>query len=76
MEQATPIPVFKTQFRVEKEAKELAIYNEYNELMKAEGQSRTAVTSFLMQKHGIHSQSTIYEIRKKVEERLAKETAQ
>lgn len=73
---ATPtIPVFKTPFRVEKEAQELAIYNEYNELMSTEGQSKTGVTDFLMKKYGIHSASTIYVIRRRVEERLEKEAA-
>ena len=73
---AATITVFKTPFRVEKEAKELAIYNEYNELMTAAGQSATGVTEHLMQKYGIHSASTIYEIRKRVEARIKQEEAQ
>lgn len=71
----TTLPIFKTPYRVEKEAKELAIYNDYKELMSLHGQSATAVTDHLMQKYGIHSASTIYEIRKRVAARLEKEGA-
>lgn len=67
---ATAIPVLKTPYRVDKEAKELAIYKEYNDLMSKAGQSATAVVEYLMEKHNIHSASTIYLIRKRVEERL------
>lgn len=74
MEAAT-LPVFKTPFRVEKEAKELAVYNDYKELMTVQGQSATAVTEHLMAKYGIHSASTIYEIRKRVEARIKAEEA-
>lgn len=68
--QKSTIPVLKTPFQAEKEAKELAIYREYVNLMQVDGQSRTAVTDHLMRKHGIHSASTIYEIRKRVEKQL------
>ncbi len=68
------IPVFKTPYQEEREAKDLAIYNDYNELMKVPGQSATRVTAHLMEKYGIHSASTIYEIRKRVENRLANTT--
>lgn len=46
------------------------IYNEYNELMTIDGQSKTLVTEHLMKKYGIHSQGTIYLIRRRVEEKL------
>lgn len=73
MKQTASIPMFKTAFRLEKEAKELKIYNEYNAMMAVNGQSKTGVTDFLMRKYGIHSASTIYEIRKRVAQRLAEE---
>ena len=38
--------------------------------MTVEGQSKTVVTEHLMKKYGIHSQGTIYLIRRRVEERL------
>lgn len=62
--------VFKTPRQTEREARDLAIYNEYNSLMTVEGQSKTVVTEHLMKKYGIHSQGTIYLIRRRVEERL------
>lgn len=65
--------VFKTPCQTEREARDLAIYNEYNSLMTVEGQSKTVVTEHLMKKYGIHSQGTIYLIRRRVEERLRKE---
>ena len=62
--------VFKTPCQTEREARDLAIYNEYNSLMTVEGQSKTVVTEHLMKKYGIHSQGTIYLIRRRVEDRL------
>lgn len=62
--------VFKTPCQTGREARDLAIYNEYNSLMTVEGQSKTVVTEHLMKKYGIHSQGTIYLIRRRVEERL------
>jgi len=63
--------VLKTDFQLEKEAKEMAIYNEYNELMKQPGAMATAVDEHLMKKYGVHSKSTIWSIRRRVETRLA-----
>lgn len=65
--------VFKTAYQEEMEAKDMAIYTEWNELMKIPGQSATAVTQHLMQKYNIHSQSTIWVMRKRAEARLKKE---
>ena len=65
--------VFRTHCQTEREKRDLAIFNEYNELMSVESQSVTGVTEHLMKKYGIHSQSTIYAIRKRVEERLKRE---
>lgn len=62
--------IFRTPCQTEREARDLAIYNEYNELMTVEGQSKTVVTEHLMKKYGIHSQGTIYLIRRRVKEKL------
>lgn len=67
--------IFKTDCQREREERDLAIYNEYNELMSVEGQSRTLVTEHLMKKYNVHSQGTIYVIRRRVEERLARKEA-
>lgn len=65
--------VFKTPYREEQEAKDLAVYNEWNELMKVPGQSASGVAQHLMQKYGIHSQSTIWCMRQRAEKRLKAE---
>lgn len=65
--------VFKTPCQIERDKRDKAIYDEYNELMAVQGQSATIVTERLMNKYGIHSQATIYIIRKRVANRLRKE---
>ena len=64
------VKIFKTDCQKEREERDLAIYNEYTELMSIEGQSKTLVTEYLMKKYGIHSQGTIYVIRRRVEAKL------
>ena len=58
--------IFKTPCQTEREARDLAIYNEYNALIAVEGQSKTLVTEHLMKKYNIHSAGTIYLIRRRV----------
>lgn len=62
--------IFRTPCQTEREARDLAIYNEYNELMTIDGQSKTLVTEHLMKKYNIHSAGTIYLIRRRVEKKL------
>ena len=64
------VKIFKTDCQKEREERDLAIYNEYTALMSVEGQSKTLVTEHLMKKYGIHSQGTIYVIRRRVEKLL------
>lgn len=64
------VQIFKTDCQKEREERDMAIYNEYNELMSVEGQSKTLVVAHLMKKYNVHSQGTIYVIRRRVEERL------
>lgn len=71
-----PTPVFKTECQAEREKRDLAIYNEYQELVSVEGQSRTLVVEYLMKKYNIHSAGTVYLIRRRVEERIKQEEAQ
>lgn len=63
--------IFKTECAEAREARDLAIYNEWCAMTAIDGQSKTRVTEFLMQKYGIHSQGTIYVIRQRVAKRLA-----
>lgn len=67
------VKIFKTDCQREREERDLAIFNEYNELMSVEGQSKMLVTEHLMKKYGVHSQGTIYVIRRRVEEMLKKQ---
>jgi hypothetical protein len=60
----------KTDYRIRKEALELAIYHEWNELMKRPGAMATAVDKYLREKHGFGADSTIWFIRKRVEKKL------
>jgi len=62
--------VFKTEFRIRKEANEMAIYNEWIELMKQPGSQMTAVREYLTKKYKIGSQSTVRFICNRVEKRL------
>lgn len=64
----------RTEYQVEKEARELAIYNEYNELIAQPGAMSTAVNEHLMKKYGIHAKSTIWFIRNRVERRLKEQS--
>ncbi len=64
------VKIFKTDCQKEREERDLAIYNEYAALMSVEGQSKTLVTEHLMKKYNIHSQGTIYVIRRRVEKLL------
>lgn len=62
--------LLKTPLQEEREARDLAIYNDWCAMTAVEGQSKTRVTEFLMQKYGIHSQGTIWSIRRRVEQTL------
>ncbi len=64
----------KTEFQTEKEARELAIYNEYNELIAQPGAMATAVNEHLMKKYGIYAKSTVWFIRRRVERRLKEQS--
>lgn len=69
-------PTLKTPYQKEKEARELAIYNEYQKLIAEPGAQATAVNDFIMKKYGIHAPSTLYTIRKRVEMRKRREGMQ
>jgi len=62
--------IIKTPFRIRKEARELAIYNEWNELMRQPGAMASAVDSYLREKYDLGADSTVWAIRKRVGRRL------
>ena len=73
--QTTPTPTLrvKTALQEKREARDLAIYNEYNTLAANPEQSKEELNKYLMEKYGIHSTGTLYLIRKRVEERLKRD---
>lgn len=64
--------IFQTEFQREKEARDLQIYQEYVALVSEPEAAATKVQEFLMKKYGIHSTSTLWAIRKRVEAKLRK----
>lgn len=64
--QETPKLRIKTELQEEREARDLAIFNEYNKLVANPEQSKKTAVEFLMAKYGIHSAGTIYVILKRV----------
>lgn len=62
--------IFKTDCQKEREARDRAIYDDYNSLMAVKGQSKMMVIQHLMGKYNVHSMGTIYVILKRVEESL------
>ncbi len=63
---------FKTDYQREKEARDQQIYEEYVTLTAEPGTAATKVQEFLMKKYNIHSPSTLWAIRKRVEAKLRK----
>lgn len=61
---------FKTDFQREKEARDKMIYDEYIALISEPDAAVTKVQEFLMKKYNIHSPSTLWAIRKRVEAKL------
>lgn len=62
--------VLKTEFQLEREKRERLIYDEFVALASEQGTAVTKVTELLMKKYGIHSPSTLWAIRRRVESRL------
>ncbi len=62
--------VLKTDFRLKKEEREMAIYNRYKELIKEPEAMPTKVNAVIMEEFGIAAPSTIWNIRKRIKEKL------
>lgn len=68
--------ILKTKWAEARASRDLAIYNDWCALTSIEGQSKTRVNEFLMQKYDIHSPATIYVIRKRVEKLIEKRSSE
>jgi len=62
--------ILKTKWRLRKEAQDLEIYKEYQELMSVEGAMAMAVMRYLIEKYDLGAESTVWSIRKRVEKRI------
>lgn len=60
----------KTPLQEEREARDLAIYEEYNVLAANPQQSRVALNEYFMGKYNIRSTGTLYTILKRVRTKL------
>jgi hypothetical protein len=60
----------KTDYRIKKEAKEMAIYNEFQKLAANPENAIKKINQYLMKKYDINAEGTIWNIRKRVEKRL------
>ncbi len=62
--------IFKTDCQKEREARDKAIFDDYNSLMSVKGQSKMMVIRHLMGKYNVHSIGTIYVILRRVEDNI------
>ena len=63
--------LLKTEAAKTREKRDLALYTDWVNLLSVEGQSKTEVIKYLMNKYGVHSPMTVRVIVKRVESRLA-----
>lgn len=63
---------FKTDYQREKEVRDKQIYEEYIMLTADPDTAVTKVQEYLMKKYNIHSPSTLWAIRKRVEAKMRK----
>jgi len=66
----------KTAYRLEREAREMQIYKEYEDFMSYPDAQPGAAKEYIMKKFNIHAPSTIWFIRKRVEARMKNEGVQ
>ncbi|MCM1169719.1 MAG: hypothetical protein NC324_07270 [Bacteroides sp.] len=61
--------IFKTKRQLERGKRDLAIYNEYQELIKIAGASKMAIIAHLMKKYNLYGTSTVYTIINRVRDK-------
>lgn len=61
----------KSDFAIARERREMAIYNDYQAMMKEPGAMKMTVMKTIAERYGLFSVSAIWKIRKRVEARLA-----
>lgn len=63
----------KTDNQVKQEAKEQAVYDDYQRLMETPGAMKTKVTEAVMATHGISSSTTVWNYINRVKDRQNQE---
>lgn len=61
---------FATKYEKDRWKRDLDIYNEFEKLTRDPKSSKTEVTKYLMEKHNLHSASSVWYIRNRVEKAL------
>lgn len=64
----------RTEHVIEKEARELRIYNEFQTLLEVPGAMKSRVARIISEKYKLRSNTTLHNIRKRVEKRLASQS--
>lgn len=62
----------KTPYEKEKQEFEMKVYRDWQTLTSNPDNKKEAVTAHIMEKYNIHSHTTIWRIRRRVEARLTK----
>lgn len=62
--------VLKTKFRTEMEARDSAIYDEWEKLSKQPGTMKMAIYDHLLKKYGLHAKASIWQARDRHRKRL------
>jgi len=62
--------IIKTPYKVEKERRELAAYNEYLELIQNPLSSKTAAIDMIVKKYNLGTRQTFYMMKRRVIARL------
>lgn len=60
----------KTRLQEEREARDIAIYEEYHKLAANPKQSRVALNQYFMEKYDLRSTGTLYTILKRVKAKM------
>lgn len=61
---------FASRYEKDRWKRDLDVYNEFEKLTRDPKSSKTEVTKYLMEKHNLHSASSVWYIRKRVEKAL------
>ena len=64
------VKLLKTPGLLKREERDMKVYNGYQKMMSVKGQSKGQVVRVLMRQYGFDSPTTIYNILRRVEEKM------